>query len=92
MAAPKNPGAKAHERKTTRANLLLDAEAHQRLFVHALMSNQAAGEIVSRLISQHLRDYALPAKLSERSTKHDRAISPAEATLSAPSPALSDAA
>lgn len=92
MAARPNQGAKAHERKTTRANLLLETEAHTRLFIHALMTNQSAGEIVSRLISQFLRDYALPAKLSERSAKHDRVIPNGPVIENAPSPALSDVA
>lgn len=92
MAAPKNHGAKAPKREGTRANLLLDAEAHQRLFVHALMTGTSAGELVSKLIAQHLRDYALPAKLSGRSTVHDRVNSPGPVIETAASPALQDAA
>lgn len=66
MAARQNQSAKAPKREQTRANLLLDTEAYQRLFVTSVMARESAGDIVSRLIAEHLKSYALPAKLSGR--------------------------
>ena len=92
MAARQNQGAKTHERKTTRANLLLETEAYQKLFVTSVMARESAGDIVSRLISEHLKSYALPAKLSERPQKHDRAIPTPELNPDAPALLTQDAA
>ena len=58
---------KSQERKLVRANLRLDAEVYQRLLVHAVMENRSAGDIVSRLLTAHLRGWSMPGKVTARS-------------------------
>ena len=55
-----------------RANLHLAADAHKRLSIHALMSGRGAGDLVSELISLHLRSWSLPADLTDRVKTSDR--------------------
>jgi hypothetical protein len=44
----------------------LEAEAHRRLSIHALTSGRSAGDLVSELITLHLRPWALPADRTGR--------------------------
>ena len=72
MAAKKSQGAKVRTGELVRANLHLAADAHERLSVHALMSGRSAGDLVSELISRHLRSWSLPADLTDRVKTSDR--------------------
>ena len=44
----------------------LGGGAHRRLSVHALMSGRSAGDLVSELITLHLRSWSLPADRTGR--------------------------
>jgi hypothetical protein len=79
MAAKKSQGAKVRTGELVRANLHLAADAHQRLSVHALMSGRSAGDLVSELISLHLRSWSLPADLTSRVKITDRLDTTVEA-------------
>ena len=79
MAAKKSQGAKVRTGELVRANLHLAADAHQRLSVHALMSGRSAGDLVSELISLHLRSWSLPADLTSRVKTTDRLDTTVEA-------------
>jgi hypothetical protein len=85
-------GAKAPKHETARVNLSLGVQEYQRLFTHALMGNRSAGEIVTALIDAHLKEWALPAKLSDRPHGSHRQTSPVSVSDSAPPPALEVAA
>jgi hypothetical protein len=62
---------------TRRLNIRLTDEALKRLGVHALMNNRKPGQIVSELICDHLREWAIPADLSHHAARKASASSAA---------------
>ncbi len=74
MKDPKRRGAAAPKHESARANLRLETECYRRLLVASVMEGRSAGEIVSRLIADHLRRWSLPADLSARVRDKDRAV------------------
>lgn len=63
-----------------RVNVHLDALAHQRLGVHALMTRESPGAILSRLVNEHLREWhvrANPRHSSDRPESADLVNIPA---------------
>lgn len=92
MAKKLSQGAKAPKPECVRVNLSVGKEEYQRLFVHALMSGRSAGEIVTSLLQSGLKEFALPAKLSNHVDKSHRQASSDPVSNSAPPPALADAA
>ena len=66
MPVKQSQGARVRTRELVRAHLHLEAEAHRRLSIHALTSGRIAGDLVSELITLHLRPWALPADQSGR--------------------------
>lgn len=66
--AKKSQGASAPKREVVRANLRLDAEQYRRLLVFSVMENRAAGDIVSRLLEEHLKGWSMPGKVTARAT------------------------
>jgi hypothetical protein len=92
MSKKLSQGAKASKPETVRVNLSIGADQYKRLFMHALMSNRSAGEIVTSLIESHLKEWALPARLTDRVKANDRHVAPPCVSDSAAPPALQDAA
>jgi hypothetical protein len=82
MKAKRQRGASAPGREQVRANLRLDAECYRRLCVASLMEGRPAGEIVSRLLADHLKRWSLPADLSARARNSDRQTAEAQASES----------
>ncbi len=73
MAAPRRRHVATTTKKPTqRVNLQIDADAYQRLLLHSIMNKEQPGAIVSRLIEDHLRQWAMPADLTARSREKDR--------------------
>ena len=68
MRTQKRGGVKTPGRQVTRVNLRLDAEQARRLFVFSVMENEAAGDIVSRLLADHLKGWSMPGKVTARAT------------------------
>ena len=79
MPVKQSQGARVRTRELVRAHLHLAAEAHRRLSVHALMSGRSAGDLVSELISLHLRSWSLPANLTDPVKTSDRLDTTVEA-------------
>lgn len=77
----------ATARKTVRVNVRLELEAQKRLAVHCAMTGMSPGEVLTRLC-EGLREWSMPAKLSDRSQSTHRLPSPGPVDNSAPSPAL----
>lgn len=73
MAGRKSQAVKAAEHRTVRANLRLDAAQYQRLLVFSVMESMNAGDIVSRLIEQHLRGWSMPGKIAAPGTRKESA-------------------
>jgi len=73
MATKKKAG--VGDAAAQRLNIRLSVEGVRRLGVHALMSGRKPGQIVDELIREHLREWALPATLSDRATRMVSAIS-----------------
>jgi hypothetical protein len=70
MATSKRKGVvDAQKKATTRVNLQVDAEAHERLLIHAIKLKESPGAIVSRLIDEHLREYRVQKNPSARATQ-----------------------
>lgn len=92
MKAQSKKGASAPKRECTRVNLSVDTAAYQRLFVTAVMSGRSAGELVTELIEQHLRSWALPANLAARSGNTHRTAQASQIRDTAQSPAMESAA
>jgi hypothetical protein len=70
MPAKQRRGVNAAPALTTRRfNAHLRESAIQRLGVHALMSRQNPGEILSDLIDLHLKSWSLPSNLTDRASK-----------------------
>jgi hypothetical protein len=61
--------ADAPKRTTQRVNLQIDAEAYERLLIHAIKGKEQPGAIVSRLIDEHLRAWRVQANPSVRATQ-----------------------
>ncbi len=74
MKTEKRRGAKVPANDYTRANLRLDADCYRRLLVASVMENRSAGEIVSRLIEEHLRRWSMPGDLSARGKSSARDV------------------
>ena len=51
---------------TTRINIRIPTQVYQRLMVTSVMSKQAPGSIVADLITDHLKGWSMPGKLSDR--------------------------
>ena len=66
MPAKQSQGARVRTHELVRANLHLAAEAHRLLSVHVFISGRSAGDLVSELISLHLRSWGLPADRTGR--------------------------
>ena len=66
MPVKQSQGARVRTRELVRAHLHLETEAHRRLSAHALMSRRSAGDLVSELITLHLRPWSLPADRTGR--------------------------
>ena len=79
MPVKQSQGARVRTRELVRAHLHLAAEAHRRLSAHALMSGRSAGDLVSELISLHLRSWSLPADLTDSVKTSDRLDTTVEA-------------
>ena len=79
MPVKQTQGAKVRTGELVRANLHLAADAHRRLSVHAMMSGRSAGDLVSELISRHLRSWSLPADFTDRVKTSDRLDTTVEA-------------
>ena len=92
MKTTKRPGVDdAKVRKTTRVNVRLDSEAARRLRVHCAMTELTPGEVLTRLC-EGLREFSMPAKLTDRPDKSHRQTPSDLVSDSAPPPALQDAA
>jgi hypothetical protein len=66
-----------------RLNVRLSADAYRRLSVHAVMEETTPGRLLERLISDHLRDWAVRSNRPARGALEDRleaddSISPVE--------------
>ena len=68
MPAKRHGGAKAPEHEVVRANLRLDAEQYRRLLVFSVMESRSAGDIVSKLLEDHLKGWSMPGKVTARAT------------------------
>jgi hypothetical protein len=67
MATAKRKGVGDAPTKTTqRVNLQIDAEAYERLLIHAIKGKAQPGAIVSRLIDEHLREWRVQANRTTR--------------------------
>ncbi len=64
---------------TRRLNAQIREASLTRLMVHMAMTRRNPGDIISDLIDQHLRDYAIPATLVNRGKGKDRAIEASQA-------------
>jgi hypothetical protein len=90
MPAKQRRGVNAAPALTTRRfNAHLRESAIQRLGVHALMSRQNPGEILSDLIDLHLKSWSLPSNLSARVNSRQH---PSSADLSAPVESMAEIA
>ena len=69
VKAPRKKPAPAPKVEKVKANLSLEVQAYQRLFVASVMGRKSASEIVESLICEHLREWALPANLADRATR-----------------------
>lgn len=72
MKAQSAKRTQAPRRQNTRVNLSLGTEEYRRLFVTSVMTNESAGDIITRLIRDHLREFSLPARLTGRVNRNDR--------------------
>ena len=92
MKTSKRPSVSdATTRKTVRVNVRLEVEAQKRLAVHCAMTGMSPGEVLTRLC-EGLREWSMPAKLTDRSQSSHRLPSPGPVDISAPAPTLQDAA
>jgi hypothetical protein len=69
MATARQKGVKASKPDLVRVNLRLEPEQARRLFVFSVMENQSAGDIVSRLIADHLKGWSMPGRITARATQ-----------------------
>ncbi len=60
------------EPETQRLNVRLDPDAHKRLMVHCVMSGQAPGKYLARLINDHCREWRVQGIGPGRSKEEDR--------------------
>lgn len=67
---------------TRRLNVHLTGEAHQRLLLHAMMTRQAPGIILSRLIDHGLREYHVRRNPTDRARIDDRTTEVLEVEIS----------
>jgi hypothetical protein len=74
MKTKKQRGAEAPGHEQVRANLRIGATAYRRLCVASLMEGRSAGEIVTRLIEDHLRRWSMPGDLSARGKSVSRDV------------------
>lgn len=58
----------AKKGEVVRANLRLDAEQYRRLLVFSVMESRSAGEIVSKLLKDHLKGWSMPGPVNARVT------------------------
>jgi hypothetical protein len=65
----------AKKGEVVRANLRLDAEQYRRLLVFSVMESRSAGEIVSKLLEDHLKGWSMPGKVTSR--QNTQSASPA---------------
>ncbi len=67
----------ASKRATQRINAVIDAGAYQRLLLHAMMSRETPGAILTRLIDENLRAWrvqANPVRNNDRPDAEHQAI------------------
>jgi hypothetical protein len=55
-----------------RLNVRLSTDAHRRLTIHAVMEGTTPGRLLERLISDHLRDWAVRSNRPARGALEDR--------------------
>ena len=84
MASRRRHVATTTKKTTQRVNLQIDAEAYQRLLLHSIMGKEQPGEIVSRLIDEHLRDWRVQRNQSARAMSPESASSDDQASESNP--------
>lgn len=67
--------AQTEKTPSRRLNVQVDAACYKRLMVHCAMEDMAPGEVISALIDLHLKQWAMPATLGNRTAsarKEDR--------------------
>jgi hypothetical protein len=74
----------ATRRPVVRTTLQLDAEAYERMLIHSIKARVSPGELVTRLISEHCRQWSMPGKISARGNTSDRPDPADQASESAP--------
>ena len=85
MKTKQRPGVTdATARKTVRVNVRLEVEAQKRLAVHCATTGMSPGEVLTRMC-EGLREWSMPAKLSDRVKNHDRPLTDGHVNSHAPS-------
>lgn len=68
----------ASKRTTQRINVHIDAGAYQRLLLHAMMSKESPGAIISRLVDENLRAWRVQANTVRVNDRETSAVQASE--------------